>query len=304
MAIMPRSLTRRFAAPLALFLAAAILAAPMLLCQATLHVAARDSAIPPAVLRATPGAVWSVAEVPARDGARLAGSFARPPGETGRCVLVLHGVGDTRTGSSGFAPMLIAAGYAALFPDLRGHGRSGGDLVTYGLLEKFDVLQWIGWMKAYGCREIFGLGESLGAATLIQAAPLTGDFRAIVAESSYSDLREIGKYRVHRISGLPSSVAGAIVASAMLYARLRYGLDLSQASAVDAIARTSTPILLIHGLADSETPYAESQELAQADPHASLWLVPDAKHVGAAAAAPEEFRARVLGWFSRNARRP
>ena len=100
--------------------------------------------------------------------------------------------------------------------------------MTYGLLEKYDVIDWAGWMKRAGCRNLYGLGESLGASILIEAAavePVT--FSAIVAESPFADLRETAEYRVRRMSmttiKLPGFVAiplaKAVVSSAVLYAR-------------------------------------------------------------------------------------
>ena len=40
--------------------------------------------------------------------------------------------------------MFLEEGYSVLLPDSRGHGTSGGELVTYGLLEKRDVLLGLG----------------------------------------------------------------------------------------------------------------------------------------------------------------
>ena len=277
------------------------LAVPPLFCNATLHVPSRDSGIPEAVFNATRGAAWSDAELRARDGVRLEGSFVRAQSGSEACVMVLHGIGDSRRGTAGFAPMLVGAGYSVLLPDSRGHGKSGGDLVTYGLVEKFDVLDWAGWMQTHGCRRIYGLGESLGGAVLIQAAGIAPVFRAVVAECSFASLEEIGLYRVRQMVPLPDAVAEpaakAILWSSFRYARWSYGLDFTEASPVASIARAKTPILLIHGLADTRTPPVHSKELARANANAVLWLVPRADHTAASSTEPEEFRGRVKGWF-------
>jgi len=217
------------------------------------------------------------------------------------CVVVLHGIADSRAGSVGFAPMFLDEGYAVLLPDSRAHGVSEGQFVTYGLLEKYDVIAWADWMKSTGCHNLYGLGESLGASILIQAAAIKPAFAAIVAESPYADLREIAEYRVRRMSRMPgfmaAPVAKAVVSSAVLYAKWVDGLDLQQISPVRAIVHAWTPILLIHGLQDFRTPAWNSQKLASANPRNPLWLVPNAGHTGAAAATPDEFRRRVLCWF-------
>jgi uncharacterized protein len=272
------------------------LASGIVFCSAALHVPRKPVPNSPTLAAVGHQATTiNTVSLTARDGAKLDGWFIdakRPPKS---CVMVLHGIADSRVGSAGFAPMFLDAGYSVLIPDSRAHGTSGGDIVTYGLLEKYDVIDWIAWLRGAGCTSIYGLGESLGAASLIQACSLAPVFRAAVAESSYSDLRSIAEYRVSEFSRLASRF---LVSSGMIVARLRYGLDLEQASPRDAISRAQTPILLIHGLEDKQTPASHSIAIAAANPSARLWLVPGAGHTAAAAAAPAEFRRRVLDWFA------
>jgi esterase/lipase len=70
-----------------------------------------------------------------------------------------------------------------LLPDSRGHGRNGGELVTFGVLEKYDVLDWVRWMRAEGCTHIYALGESLGGSVLIQTVAVDPVFRAIYSRA-------------------------------------------------------------------------------------------------------------------------
>ena len=262
-------------------------------CAATLHVPRTKTVTPPNATNVERAAV---------DGAKLRAWWMRPSASNGTCVMVLHGIADSRRGSAGFAPMFLTQGYSVLVPDSRAHGESGGEFVTYGLLEKYDVIGWAHWMTGNGCRKIYGLGESLGASILIQASALEPVLAAIVAECPYADLREIADYRTRQLLRLPKYVAGPIAAlaitSGLLYARLLDGLDLRQVSPVKSITHSFTPILLIHGLADVNTPPSQSEELAAANPRDPLWLVPKATHTGASAAAPEEFRRRVSSWFA------
>jgi fermentation-respiration switch protein FrsA (DUF1100 family) len=120
---------------------------------------------------------------------------------------VLHGIGDSRVGSAGFAPIFLQDGYSVLLPDSRGHGASEGKFVTYGLLEKHDTLAWAEWMRRAGCVKLYGLGESLGAAVLIQTVAIRPVFAAIVAECAFADLREIAEYRVRSMLPLPGPIA-------------------------------------------------------------------------------------------------
>jgi uncharacterized protein len=270
--------------------------------EATMRLPRRTSSV--GAMPTVPGVAAMTVTVRTFDRAVLEAWFFAPSEPPRGCVVLLHGIGDSRSGAFGFAPMFLHAGYAVLVPDGRGHGRSGGDVVTYGLLEKYDILAWTGWLREQGCRDLYGLGESLGGAVLIEASVLRPQFRAIAVECPYADLRSVAEYRVQHFSGLPTPlvapVAKLLVAGSMLYARLIYGLDFRAASPLAAMSRTQTPVLLIHGRRDTETPCGHSQMLASASPKAVLWLIPNAGHTTAYSANPGEFQRHVLGWFAQH----
>jgi pimeloyl-ACP methyl ester carboxylesterase len=59
------------------------------------------------------------------------------------------------------------------------------------------------------------------------------------------------------------------------------------------------PVLLIHGEADRSISSRHSELMAHAAPdHVQLWLVPNAGHTQAWAAAHQEFETRLLEWFA------
>ena len=103
-----------------------------------------------------------------------------------------------------------------LLPDSRGHGASGGDLVTYGLKEGLDAAQWAQWMAAQcGVDRTYALGESMGAAVAIQSLAFQPGFHAIVAECPFARFSEIALYRVsQRAYGALAPIAPPIVAAA------------------------------------------------------------------------------------------
>jgi dipeptidyl aminopeptidase/acylaminoacyl peptidase len=243
-------------------------------------------------------ATWQPATVKAADGIVLQGWLFRPAEFNGAAVLLLHGVGDTRLGVTGHLGYLLRNGYAALTPDARGHGSSGGDLVTYGLKEAQDTARWAQWLEAQpGVQRIYALGESMGAGVLIQSLAYHPDFRAIVAECPFSTFGEVAEYRVGRRT-FPL-VAWPVVKLASLYSRSRYGLDVMQASPMAALRQSTTPVLLIHGTADVNIPPRESRELHAANPQSTvLWEVEGATHVRAMQAEPREYQRRVLSWFT------
>jgi Serine aminopeptidase, S33 len=111
------------------------------------------------------------------DGAVLRAWFMRPPDANGDAVILLHGVSDNRMGMYGFGRWLVQNHYMVLIPDARAHGNSAGELATYGLKEADDIHGWVDWIEtAEHPRCMFGLGESMGAAQLLQSLPKESRF--------------------------------------------------------------------------------------------------------------------------------
>ena len=253
------------------------------------------------------GAFLTDASIRASDGAVLGAWMIRPAHPNGDSVLLLHGLGDNRLGMEGYARLLLAHGYAVLLPDARGHGVSGGDFVTYGLLERNDIHQWVDYLEETARPScVYGLGESMGAAELLQSLAVENRFCAVVAESSFSTFREIAYDRMGQPLGLGPwvgrTVLRPVVEIAFLRARWKHGLAIWKVSPEDAMAKSRTAVLLIHGQVDSNIPIRHSRAMHGEVPQTVLWEVPGADHCGAISVAPQEFETRVLRWFGNSSR--
>jgi pimeloyl-ACP methyl ester carboxylesterase len=236
------------------------------------------------------------------DGATLRAWTIQPHHDNGDAVILLHGLADNRIGMIGYAQLLLARGFTVLLPDARAHGSSGGELATYGLLERNDIQQWFDFLLAQDHPHcIFGFGESMGAAELLQSLTVEPRFCAIAVESSFSSLREIAYDRMgqpfHLGPWLGRTIFRPVVEFAFLYARWKYGLDMQQISPEDAVATTRVPVFLIHGQIDSNIPLRHARHIQIRNPRITLWEVHNADHCGAISASPEEFSRRVLSWF-------
>jgi len=251
------------------------------------------------------GATWDQVQVTAHDGAHLDAWFFRPREPNGSVVILLHGVADTRLGVLGHAAFLLRSGFSVLTPDSRGHGASGRDLITYGIREASDVHDWADWLFQHQeIKRLYGLGESLGAAILLQSLLKESRFRAIVAESPFATFEEVAYDRMLQVSRLPKPVFWPVIRLGFLYVRVRYGLDMSQASPAAAIRSTAVPVLLIHGTADTNIPIRHSQELHALNPTATrLWEIQGAEHVAGLSQDPEFYAKTVVGWFASHGRR-
>ena len=263
-----------------------------------------------AIVRERYGAELQNVQIAAADGVPLSAWYVQPHNANGMHVLLLHGVQDNREGVAGFAEPLIEQGYSVLLPDSRAHGESGGTLATYGLLESDDVHRWVNWLyKAHGSRCVYGFGESMGAALALDSLNEAPRFCAVVAEAPFSSFRNVAFERSALYLGAPTWIGKTIlrlpVEVGIGYAKLRYHLDFDDDNPVDAVAHSSTPILLIHGTADVNILPHHSETIAARSPsHVVLWEVPGAAHCGASSVQPQMFWTRVLGWFDSHRQLP
>ena len=247
-------------------------------------------------------AAMKEASIRAEDGATLRAWTLIPQNGNGAAIILLHGQGDNRAGMLGNAEFLLQYGYSVLLPDARAHGDSGGTIATYGVEEKGDLVRWYNWLEqsqAPHC--IYGLGESMGAAVLLQNTAKQPGFCAVVAESSFSSFREAAYIRLGEGFGtgpwLGRTLLRPAVETGLLYARIRYGVDLALASPIEAVASSQVPVLLIHGLADTNMPPYNSERMKAANPAVKLWEPAGAGNCGAAEAAPTEYRWLIVAWL-------
>jgi alpha-beta hydrolase superfamily lysophospholipase len=247
----------------------------------------------------TPAALLAV------DGAVLRGWWFRPRRDSTSSALLLHGFGDNREAMLPLVELLLDRGVRVLVPDLRAHGSSGGGAVTWGALEARDTASWVEWIEQKHPDEcVVAFGASLGGGIVLQSLGRT-PLCAAAAEAPFASFASKASYDLLRWTGLPprvGDVLGApVVRLAMLYAKLRTGVDLQTADALPALARSHTPVLLIENAADRIVRQGTIERLADANPRmTTTWRVPGAAHAAAWREAPGEFPARVVGFLARH----
>ena len=291
----------------AVLLSLAPILAGVILCEITLHVPPqfrqRPSAGAAPELASATDAGWEEVAIKAGDGVRLDAWFFQPRAWNGRGVVLLHGIGNRREGMRHHAALFLRNGYAVLVPDSRGHGSSGGGVISFGIRETDDLRRWLDWLgSAKKLPHVYALGQSMGAAILLQSLPGEPRIRATVAEASFRAFSDIAYDRLAGRAYLGISAGRflfwPVVEPGLLWARLRYGLDLRNVSPFDSLGRSSTPVLLIHGSEDRNILPWHSRALYAANPGAAvLWEVPGAGHVTILFQHPQEYERRVVSWF-------
>jgi len=248
------------------------------------------------------GASWQAVSVTGSDHTVLRAWLFRPSGWNGRAVLLMHETGGTRLNVLGHLSWLLRSGFMCLAPDSRGHGESGGKLVTAGLLEGADVVEWVRLLRERErAKPVYGLGHSLGASSLIHGLALGADLRRVVADSTGANMPTRYALLAERYGAaaiLMRPLLWLFVEPVLWNARVRYRLDLNQISPVEWIRSVRVPVLLVHGDRDAYIPIEEARRIQDANrSYVQLWEVGGAGHVTAATLHPVEYQRRVLAWL-------
>ena len=215
----------------------------------------------------------------ARDGLRLRGRYLPCPGSS-RTVLLVHGY-RSASPEHDFACALrlyYEMGFNLLLVDQRAQGKSQGEYITFGVLEREDVAAWARYLeRSHHPQAVILDGMSMGAATVLMALalPLPPSVKGVVADCGYTTPQAIIGYVMSANYHMPQRL---LLPGLKLLFRIKTGRSLTEASAPRAIAASSLPILLIHGEEDRYVPCRMGMENAQASPRTTLVTVPGAGH--------------------------
>lgn len=224
------------------------------------------------------------------DGLKLSGRyFEYAPGAP--VELMFHGYRGTAERDLGVGiRRAFALGHNALLVDQRTTGDSGGRLVTFGIREYRDCLNWVDFsVDHFGSEtDLYLTGISMGASTVLMAAgqPLPSNVKGVLADCGFTSAPAIIK-DVCKLLHLPGNILYPMI---RLGAKLFGRFDLEEYSALEAMKRCRIPVVFFHGETDNLVPCYMSRENYEActAPKAIL-TVPGAGHGLSYLVEPEKY---------------
>lgn len=205
-------------------------------------------------------------------------------------AIIVHGYSSKASEMTKYIRHFYEKGYSVLAPDLRGHGNSEGDYIGMGWHDRKDVQRWIQQiLKKDPQAEIALFGISMGGATVMMTSgeDLPPNVKVIVEDCGFSSVMDEFTYQLKDLFHLPKF---PVMNAANTVTKLRAGYDLEEASAVKQVAKSKTPILFIHGDADTFVPYEMLDEVYNAAKvEKEKLIVPGAGHGEAEQANPDKY---------------
>ncbi len=211
-----------------------------------------------------------------------------------RVVLLCHGLGMTKEGMHRYIKLFPED--SILLFDFRAHGQSGGDFISVGNYERYDVAAAYRYLQTNPLTQglpVVGFGVSMGGAALLGAvAREKVNCCGVIIDSSFADLKEQVTHAFTARTGLPKAIL--MPATLALY-ELIAGYRIAEVVPAQFMRSVLCPVFIAHSHADETTPVAQARLLYEAAPCPikEFWTVDSAQHAKIIHAYPEEYAQRI-----------
>jgi fermentation-respiration switch protein FrsA (DUF1100 family) len=232
------------------------------------------------------------------DGLKLTGRYYHVK-DGGALEIACHGYkGNAIRDFCGNYIMAKEDGRNLLLIDERCHGSSEGHTITFGILERKDVLGWIKYAnKRFGSVPIMLSGVSMGAATVLMVSgmDLPKNVKGILADCPFDAPANIIKKVLGQDRGLPVKFVYPLI---LLGGKVYGKFNLEEDTPIQAVKKSKVPILLIHGDADRFVPYEMRCNIHKAAPDKiEFHTIHDAGHAINYVMKPEQYT-RIVKAFT------
>lgn len=222
-----------------------------------------------------------------REGSRMKVEFnAAPPVGPPRApargtIVAVHGWQTEHRAILPHAMALASAGWDVVLYDQRGHGRSGGEFVTFGAHEQHDLQAIIDFAREREdyTEPLVVLGFSMGASTaLLAAAENRPD--AIVAVAPFARLDTALPRALRRLAPFyfRPFLSDKRIDRAVAHAQAISGAALADSAPIARAAHIEAPVLLIYSEVDALVPPEHAARLGEALPEARLERIENHSH--------------------------
>ena len=192
-------------------------------------------------------------------------------------------------------------GCHVLYVEQRGHNDSGGQYLGFGMIERYDCLDWVYWVQENisSSLPIYLAGISMGASTVLMTSSLNlpENVRGIMADSGFTSAHDIWKHVTENNLHLSYKMIGFLADN---MCRKRINMGTKDFSTKDALRRTNIPVLLIHGAHDKFVPVSTTYEnYLSCNSKKDMLIVPGAGHGRSYLVDNEKYEKTVLDFWKK-----
>lgn len=234
------------------------------------------------------------------DGLNLWGKLYFQEEKTDKWVIIAHGYTSSHEDIQPIALNFYNKGYNVLTPDMRAHGNSEGKYIGMGWLDRIDMLRWIDYIVSLDSNsQVVLYGESMGGATVMMTSgeDLPSNVKAIIEDCGYTSVQEMFEAELYNRFGLPPF---PILNAAEIVTDIRAKYNFEEASALEQVKKSTTPMLFTHGGNDTYVPTEMVYRLYEAaNCEKDILVIDGADHGAAPDVDPETYYEKVFSFLNK-----
>lgn len=241
-------------------------------------------------------------EIKASDGTKLVGHLYRSNNPK-RTIIAMHGWRSSWAKDFGLvADFWLPNGCNVIFAEQRAHGASGGDHMGFGVLERFDCLDWINWVKNSEFKDtpLYLAGISMGATTVLMTAgfDIKGKVNGIMADCGFTSPHSIWKHVANKNIRVGYNHFYSNIINDYCKKKMNFGPK--DYSTLEAMRNCEVPVLFFHGTDDKFVPVQMTFENYKAcRAPKQLFIVPGAEHGMSYVVETEKYQNKVLKFWEK-----
>ena len=220
--------------------------------------------------------------IQAQDQHSLKGTMYRQNKSTHKWAILVHGYQADEASTHALIPQFYDKGYHILTVAMRGHGKSGGQYIGMGFLDKEDINSWANYIVDQDeLSQIVLHGTSMGASTVLFASgiDLPEQVTAIIADAPYTSIIDIFESELKHRFNFP---AFPILNLSDIVTQVRAGYSLYDGDVRKYVRKTEIPILILQSAKDDFVPPTMAEDLYEVIPgYKQLRIFPEGSHANA-----------------------
>jgi len=223
-----------------------------------------------------------------------------PNKNTKKFIIICHGFKCCIYNSMKYMHIFLKRDFNVLVYDNRYHGLSGGNDVSFGYFEKYDLKAWTDWLvNRFGDDIIVGThGESMGGGTVLQNIAIDSRIKFCIADCAYSDVTKLMRYQL--IKRYKYEWLCCLMPLISMIVKIRAGWNFKEVSPIKKLGEVDTPVMFIHGKADDYVPTYMSEEMYNVKKGIKeIYIAPNSHHAEAFSNNIEEYDRRVGEFLDR-----
>lgn len=241
----------------------------------------------------------------ASDGVTIPVTFYSTDGKKDKdTVILVHGAGGDHVSVSPLAEMYLANNWNVITYDMRGHGASGSELVTFGYLERLDIETLVDYIEEITTgKQIVVHGQSMGGAAAGMYGATTHakeHISAIIMDSPVYSMAAMFLGVWHEMEDTNQVPDAYILACGSLYMKLHYGFTFDDVEITDQQQYNTCKTLVIVSTQDEVCLPQHVTALYNNIASSQKELVEiDAAHVEGIIKLPETYETAVMDFLAK-----